>query len=91
MNQVFVSYSSKDKDFALQLVSDLERFYDVWIDKGELQGGLEWEEMIDAAEEEAFKAQAAKGPDSQVHVDPDSGEEKSDSSKATKSDSSIFP
>lgn len=52
MNQVFVSYSSKDKDFALQLVSDLERFYDVWIDKGELQGGLEWEEMIDAALQE---------------------------------------
>lgn len=52
MNQVFVSYSSKDKDFALQLVSDLERFYDVWIDKGELEGGLEWEQMIDAALQE---------------------------------------
>lgn len=52
MSQVFVSYSSKDKDFALQLVSDLERFYDVWIDKGELEGGLEWEEMIDAALQE---------------------------------------
>jgi hypothetical protein len=52
MSQIFISYSNRDKDFALHLVNDLERFYDVWIDKGALEGGLEWEEMIDAALQE---------------------------------------
>lgn len=49
MSDIFISYSNKDKTFAIRLVDDLERFYNVWIDKEELSGGLEWERMIEKA------------------------------------------
>jgi hypothetical protein len=49
MGHIFISYSNADKDFALRLVHDLEQYYQVWIDKTQLSGGLEWEQMIDKA------------------------------------------
>jgi hypothetical protein len=49
MTHIFISYSSQDKDFALRVVADLQRYFEVWIDKGQLKGGLEWEQMIDKA------------------------------------------
>lgn len=48
-NHIFISYSNKDKELALRLAGDLERFYEVWIDKAQLEGGLEWEEAIEKA------------------------------------------
>jgi transcription initiation factor IIF auxiliary subunit len=49
MSHIFISYSSKDRDFALKLAEILEKFFDVWIDREELEGGLEWEKAIEAA------------------------------------------
>lgn len=49
MSTIFVSYSSKNKDFAETLVEDLEQYYDVWIDQSDLAGGIEWERSIDRA------------------------------------------
>jgi hypothetical protein len=49
MEHIFISYSNKDKAFSQRLVNDLERFYQIWIDKEQLSGGLEWEQMIDKA------------------------------------------
>jgi TIR domain/prokaryotic YEATS domain len=49
MSHIFISYSSKDRDFALKLAEILEKFFDVWIDRAELEGGLEWEKAIEEA------------------------------------------
>lgn len=49
MGQIFISYSSKDADFALKLFASLEPFYDVWIDKDDIKGGSKWEKMIQEA------------------------------------------
>src|SRR5688500_13580814 len=49
MPQIFLSYSSKDRPFATRIVEDLERFYDVWIDRSDLSGGAAWEQMIEKA------------------------------------------
>ena len=49
MGHIFISYSSKDAEFALKLSASLEPFYDVWIDKDDIKGGSEWEKMIQAA------------------------------------------
>jgi glucuronate isomerase len=58
------------------------------LDPEELVLEAEIEEKIEAAEEQAFRAQTL---DSQVHADEASDESKPDSEKAAKSDSSIFP
>jgi hypothetical protein len=49
MSHIFISYAHKNRDFALTLASDLDRYYDVWIDKEKIDGGLEWENSIDQA------------------------------------------
>jgi transcription initiation factor IIF auxiliary subunit len=49
MAHIFISYSSKDRDFALQLADSLEKFFDIWIDREELEGGLAWEKAIETA------------------------------------------
>jgi hypothetical protein len=49
MARIFISYSSKDRDFALKLAETLEKFFDVWIDREELEGGLQWEKAIETA------------------------------------------
>lgn len=49
--QIFISYSSHDRDFALRLADDLERLYTIWIDREGISGGLEWEEAIQAGVE----------------------------------------
>lgn len=49
MSKIFISYSSKDREFALKLAETLEKFFDVWIDREELEGGLQWEKAIEAA------------------------------------------
>lgn len=49
MGQIFISYSSKDSQFALQLNDSLAPFYDVWIDKDDIKGGTKWEQMIQSA------------------------------------------
>ncbi len=44
---IFISYSSKDKDKATDLVSALEQFRDgIWIDRFEIDPGESWEEKI---------------------------------------------
>jgi|GEM_PF-2129183 len=49
MGQIFISYSSKDAEFAQKLFKSLEPFYDVWIDKDDIKGGSKWEKMIQDA------------------------------------------
>jgi len=49
MSTIFISYSSTDRSFADQLVTELEKYYSVWIDQGELSGGLAWETRIEQA------------------------------------------
>jgi hypothetical protein len=49
MNHIFISYSSKNRTFALKLADNLERFYNVWIDREGIKGGLEWEQAIEDA------------------------------------------
>ncbi len=46
---IFISYSSQDREFALQLADDLEKMFPVWIDREGLEGGVEWQEHIEAA------------------------------------------
>lgn len=53
MSQVFISYSSKNREFALKLADSLERFYSTWIDREGIWGGLEWENAIEEALKEA--------------------------------------
>ncbi|MFC1960406.1 TIR domain-containing protein [Chloroflexota bacterium] len=48
---IFISYSSHNREFALRLADDLDRLYDVWIDREGISGGLEWEEAIKAGVE----------------------------------------
>jgi hypothetical protein len=39
MGYVFVSYSSKDRDFATQLAQDLNQVgYETWLDQGKITG-----------------------------------------------------
>ena len=47
MAQIFISYSKHNRDFALRLTEDLSRFFEVWIDREGIEGGLEWEQAIE--------------------------------------------
>lgn len=49
MTAIFVSYSSTNRDFALQLADKLDQFFDVWIDREGLEGGMAWEKAIQDA------------------------------------------
>lgn len=49
MAHIFFSYSSQDRSFALRLAEDLGQFFDVWIDREDIRGGLEWERAITEA------------------------------------------
>lgn len=49
MSHIFVSYSSKDRDFVLELVQSLNQFFDVWVDLDGIKGGMEWKEKIEEA------------------------------------------
>jgi hypothetical protein len=50
MQQIFISYSRKDIDFARKLAGDLEKAgYDVWWDLTDLRGGDDWVRVIPAA------------------------------------------
>ena len=51
MGQIFISYSSRDSEFAKRLVKSLEEYFDVWMDQS-LEGGMKWEQMIQSAIEE---------------------------------------
>jgi hypothetical protein len=64
MGHIFISYSSKDRPFAFQLVKRLERFFDVWIDREEIQGGLQWEKAIEQALEACSVFLVIVSPDS---------------------------
>jgi two-component system, NarL family, response regulator LiaR len=47
MSYIFISYSTKDSEYAYRLANKLnEQGYDVWIDKNRLRNGDEWWEMI---------------------------------------------
>jgi len=50
MQQVFISYSRKDIDFARHLAGDLEKAgFEVWWDISDLKGGDDWVRVIPAA------------------------------------------
>ena len=45
---VFISYSRKDSTFVDQLETDLRRYgFDTWVDRQHLEGGADWERMIE--------------------------------------------
>src|SRR5689334_2600082 len=47
MSHIFLSYSTKNKDYAYRLVDALrDEGFDVWIDNAELRAGDEWWESI---------------------------------------------
>lgn len=46
MTDIFISYSSTNRAFALRIAERLEQFFDVWIDREGIEGGMEWEEAI---------------------------------------------
>ena len=46
MGDIFISYSSANREFALQVADRLEQFFDVWIDREGIEGGMEWENAI---------------------------------------------
>jgi len=52
MQKLFISYSTKDRDFVRKLEHSLNNYYDVFIDYSDLTGGLEWENRIESAIEE---------------------------------------
>ncbi len=48
-SEVFISYSRRDQEFVLRLVTDLEdRKALAWIDQGDIQGGEQWRQSIAA-------------------------------------------
>lgn len=49
MGDIFISYSSANRPFALQIAERLEQFYDVWIDREGIEGGMQWEVAIEKA------------------------------------------
>lgn len=49
MHDIFISYSSANRDFALQVVDRLEQFYSVWIDRDGIEGGMQWENTLKQA------------------------------------------
>lgn len=49
MSHIFISYASPNRAFALRLADNLDRFFDVWIDREGLEGGVAWENRIDQA------------------------------------------
>lgn len=64
MQTLFISYSSKDREFAMRLADDLARISNVWIDREGLQGGLEWEQAIESAIKECVAFLIVISPDS---------------------------
>ncbi len=49
MSEIFISYSSTNRDFALQIEERLEQFFNVWIDREGIEGGMQWEKAITEA------------------------------------------
>lgn len=47
MGQIFISYASQDRDFALRLADDLDNAYSIWIDREGIAGGTQWEQRIE--------------------------------------------
>jgi len=46
MSDIFISYASANRPFALQIAERLEQFYTVWIDREGIDGGMQWENAI---------------------------------------------
>lgn len=49
MKNLFISYSRHDSDCVSQLETRLEEFYEVFVDRSELTGGVDWENTIKEA------------------------------------------
>ncbi len=49
MSHIFISYASPNRAFALRLADNLDPFYEVWIDREGLEGGVAWENRIEQA------------------------------------------
>ena len=49
MGEIFISYSSANRDFALRIEERLEQFFNVWIDREGIEGGMQWEKAITEA------------------------------------------
>jgi hypothetical protein len=66
LKHIFISYSSKDVEYAAKLESDLEsNDYQVWRDKSELRGGDEWIEKIKTALNDAWAVVVIQSPNSE--------------------------
>ena len=64
MSHVFISYSSKNREFALRLADDLIRLCKIWIDREGIHAGLEWEQAIEKAIRECEAFLVIVSPDS---------------------------
>ena len=54
LKTIFVSYSRRDAEFALQLIEDLreklgESFIDLWLDQTHIPPGVQWDDTIEQA------------------------------------------
>jgi hypothetical protein len=64
MSHIFISYSSKNREFALRLADDLIRLCKIWIDREGIHAGLEWEQAIEKAIRECEAFLVIVSPDS---------------------------
>ena len=46
---IFISYSRTDSAFVDKLKADLDKHYDIWIDREELRGGQNWRDKLEEA------------------------------------------
>jgi hypothetical protein len=62
---IFISYSHKDEEFVLRLARHLEeRNLSVWIDRGDIHAGAEWQHTIAQAVEDCLAFLLVISPDS---------------------------
>jgi hypothetical protein len=67
MSHVFISYSSKNRNYANKLADKLRQYgIEVWIDQSKIQGGDEWWEKIEKAITDCVAFLVIMSPDSKT-------------------------
>ena len=49
MSDIFISYASQNREFALRLADELDEHFGIWIDREGIIGGNAWEKQIEQA------------------------------------------
>jgi hypothetical protein len=47
MSDIFISYASENRYFALQIEKRLKQFFNIWIDREVIEGGMDWKDAIE--------------------------------------------